>query len=75
MRILKLALRLLAHGRPDAEREAIQAAIDNPKLLAKIKAKLIELNGGKPFDGSNVVKLLQLLVKYAPEIISLIMRL
>lgn len=73
MPILKAALRLLAHGRPAAEAEAINAAADDPKLLAKIKAKLVELNGGKPLDGTKLLKVVQLLLKYAPEIISLIM--
>jgi len=75
---MKLLLRLFASGRRKEQREKILAVANDARLAGKVRAKLIELEEartGKKLGAIDFAKLLELFLKYAPQILAFIMTL
>ena len=77
--MLKIALLLSAFRlRDPAQRKALVAAANSAKLRTKVRSKLIELEEdrtGKKLKAIGDGQLLELLLKYLPQIIQLILSL
>ena len=71
---MKLALRVFQHGRAKNTRayRAIDKLSESPELMAQFRAEIKKQYGINP---DNLKALLELFLKYAPQIIELILKL